>query len=77
MTGTIAVAGDSSKDTGIVTVYDENEKILYTTGEITRTTAPIKVDVDLSGVKWFTVCAEDKGWDGFNCFISDFVLYKN
>lgn len=77
MTGTIAVADDSSKDTGIVTVYDENEKILYTTGEITRTTAPIKVDVDLSGVKWFTVCAEDKGWDGFNCFISDFVLYKN
>lgn len=77
MTGTIAVADDSSKDTGIVTVYDENEKILYTTGEITRTTAPIKVDVDLSGVKWFTVCAEDKGRDGFNCFISDFVLYKN
>ena len=77
MTGTIAVADDSSKDTGIVTVYDENEKILYTTGEITRTTAPIKVDVDLSGVKWFTVCAEDKGSWGFNCFISDFVLYKN
>ena len=77
MTGTIAVADDSSKDTGIVTVYDENEKILYTTGEITRTTAPIKVDVDLSGVKWFTVCAEDKDFWGFNCFISDFVLYKN
>ena len=32
ITGTIAVADDSSKDTGIVTVYDENEKILYTNG---------------------------------------------
>lgn len=76
LTGTIAVADDSSKTSGMISIYDENDKLLYTSGDMSRTTAPIKVDVDIKGVQWLKISAQSDDFDSFKCLIADFMLYK-
>lgn len=76
LTGTIAVADDSSKNPGKVSIYDEKDKLLYTSGDMTRTTAPIKVDIDIKGVQWLKISAQSEHTSEFRCFIADFMLYK-
>ena len=74
--GRIAVADDSEKATGQFTIYGDNGKILYNSGEMSRTTAPIDVDVDISGAQWITVGVTNPDWGYFRLLVSDFVLYK-
>ena len=75
LTGTIAVADDSTKTSGMISIYDENDKLLYTSGDMSRTTAPIKVDVDIKGVQWLKISAQSDEYK-FKCLIADFMLYK-
>lgn len=76
--GIIAVADDSvTSDTGKVSILDEKGKVLYTSGTMSRTTAPISIDVDLSGVEWMTIsCENDEGYD-FRAFVTDWVFFKD
>ncbi len=76
--GTIAVADDSEQEKmGNVSILDENGKILYTSGDMSRTTVPKSIDIDISGVEWITITCENKdGWD-FRVFLADWVLFKN
>lgn len=77
--GTIAVADDcGTSDTGKVSILDENGKVLYTSGTMSRTTAPKTIDVDLSGVEWMTIsCEDDEGCWYFTAFVSDWVFFKD
>ena len=74
--GRIAVADDSGKVNGQFTIYGDNGKILYNSGEMSRTTAPIDVDIDVSGVQWITLGATNQESSSFRLLVSDFVLYK-
>ena len=42
---------------------------------MSRTTAPIKVDVDIKGVQWLKISAQSDEYK-FKCLIADFMLYK-
>lgn len=78
--GIIAVADDSKlQKMGKISILDENGKLLYTSGDMSKTTAPKKIEVDVSGVKWITISAINSGKlsDGFKAFIADWVLYKD
>ena len=62
---------------GQFTIYGDNGKILYNSGEMSRTTAPIDVDVDVSGVQWITIGVTNPDYvASFKLLVSDFVLYK-
>lgn len=61
---------------GQFTIYGDDGKILYNSGEMSRTTAPIDVDVDVSGVQWITLSIENPDSANFRLLVSDFVLYK-
>lgn len=76
--GTIAVADDSEQaKMGKVSILDENGKLLYTSGDMSRTTAPKSIDVDISGVEWITITCENSDGYRFRAFIADWVLFKN
>lgn len=77
LTGTIALSNDSDSGETTFTIYGDGDTILYTTA-LTRTTPPLTIDVDLTGVTWIEIQLSGSGyWDDMYAFLSDFVLYKN
>lgn len=66
---------DRNKDTRRVTVYGDDEEILYTSGELARTTAPYEVDVDVSKVDWLYIHSDSTGY-GITPILVNPILYK-
>lgn len=76
--GIIAVSDDSKlANIGKVSILDENGKILYTSGDMSKTTVPKTIDVDIRGIEWMTIICENSDGYQFRGFISDWVLYKD
>lgn len=78
MTFTIAVSNedDNCKDTRTVTVYGDEDEVLYTSGEIDRTTVPIEVTVDVSGTDWIYIKADKKSYYAVPLLIYNPLLYR-
>lgn len=74
--GVIAVADNCDQVIGEFTIYGDNGQILYTSGDMSRTTAPIAIDINVEGVKWITIAAETEEFSNFVVLVSDFVFYK-
>lgn len=80
----IIVAADDSEITGcVLTVYGDN-KILYTSQLITRSTSPLVLDLDVTGITWihmeFSVPEDTEGteWNRWmRVLLADMTLYKN
>lgn len=76
--GTIAVADDSyTSDIGKISILDQDGKILYTSGNMSRTTAPKTIDVDIRGAEWITISCENSEGYNFRAFVADWVLFKD
>lgn len=69
---------NENKKTGrIVTVYGDNDEILYTSGTIDRTTAPFMVEINVEGVEWIYFQSYGIGGnEGVTPLMIDPVLYK-
>lgn len=81
--GTIVAADDSEITGCVLTVYGDN-KILYTSNLITRSTSPLAFDLDVTGITWihmeFSVPEDTEGaeWDRWmRVLLADMTLYKN
>lgn len=81
--GTIVAADDSEITGCVLTVYGDN-KILYTSNLITRSTSPLALDLDVTDITWihmeFSVPEDTEGaeWNRWmRVLLADMTLYKN
>ena len=73
--GTLAVADSSGVGDCCLTIYGD-DRILYTTDTINRTTAPVSVDIDVSNVEWIQIQLVLEGDENMTVLISEFSFYK-
>ncbi len=75
---TIAVKNtyQSYKTSRSISIYGDKEDVLYTTGNIGRTTAPIEVTVDVTGVQWLYIYCSDNGSNMITPLLVNPVLFK-
>ncbi len=77
LSGYIAVADTSDVGECVLTVYGDDDKILYTSPVLSRTTSKIKVDIPVSGVQWINVKLTVNGSSSdMDVLLSEFYLYK-
>lgn len=77
--GMIAVADTSDQGTSVkFAVYGDDGKLLYASEDLSKTTAPFNVSVDVRDVEWLTIsCERMEGYDAGILLISDFVFTNN
>ncbi len=73
--GTLAVADSSETGDCCLTIYGD-DRILYTTDTINRTTAPLSVDIDVSNIEWIQIQLVLEGDANMTVLISNFTFYK-
>lgn len=67
---------EDMKSGRVVTVYGDEDEILYTSGVIDRTTAPSMVEINVEGVEWIYFQSYGIWWDGVTLLMINPVLYK-
>lgn len=78
LTGTIAVADISDTTKATLTIYGDKE-IIWTSGTVNRTTAPLDIDVDISNVDWleFKLTTNEEAPNGtLSVLLSDLEFSK-
>ncbi|MBQ8815950.1 MAG: zinc-ribbon domain-containing protein [Lachnospiraceae bacterium] len=75
---TIAMKNTSqyNKTSRRITIYGDDDKVLYTTGNIGRTTAPFEITADVSDVQWLYIHCSDNGYDMVTPLLINPTLYK-
>lgn len=75
--GTLAVGDQSEIGECTFTIYGD-DRVLYTSETLTRTTAPIALEVDVTGVSWIQIILSVPESDqDMSVLLSEFTLYKN
>lgn len=64
------------KDWAALTVYGNEDQILYTSNSLTRTSVPRQVEIDVSGYDWLYFRADSDSYWAVTLLIADPVLYK-
>lgn len=76
LTGVIAVSDITENDTFCdFTIYGD-DKILYTATGLSRTSAPISIDVDLTGISWIQIQITITGGTTIELLLSNFSFFK-
>ena len=76
---TLAISDEApdEKNSSTFTIYGDDNAILYTSGPLDRATAPIVVEVDVSGTQWIHIRAEsDEYWENVRLLMINPVLYR-
>lgn len=58
------------------TVFGDGDKILFTSGEMTRTTEPTSVGIDVTGQKWIYIRVESESYDSVPVLMANPVLFE-
>lgn len=74
--GRLAVGDDSGKCETKVVVYGDNQ-ILYCSDVLSRTTAPIDVDVDVTGIQWIQIVLEPASDANKRTKGDSYILFSN
>lgn len=76
LTGVIAVSDITTNDTFCdLTIYGD-DKILYNATGLSRTTAPISIDVDLTGISWIQIQITITSGETIELLLSNFSFFK-
>ncbi len=76
LSGTAAVRDNSDSTNGWLMVYGDNSELLYSV-ELSRTTAPVTIQADLTGVQWLTFQGTAENWDRLYVLLSELVLFRS
>ncbi len=77
MSLTLAVSYDGGDTGSCLTIYGNNDTVLYTTGTTGRQFAPALVEIDVSGLDWITFRISDNDYrDHIVWLIANPCLYK-
>lgn len=76
LTGVIAVSDITTNDTFCdLTIYGD-DKILYNATGLSRTSAPISIDVDLTGISWIQIQITITGGETIELLLSNFSFFR-
>lgn len=77
LTLNLAVYNDGGNTSSCITIYGDDNKVLYTTGDVGRQFAPKELELDVSGLEWITFRISENDYRGHIVWlIADPLLYK-
>lgn len=75
---TIATSDENPDDKNptVFSVFGDGDKILFTSGEMTRTSEPVTVAIDVSGQDWLHIRVESTEYDSVGILMANPVLFE-
>lgn len=76
LTYAVSTEDPDNIDPTTFTVFGDGDKILFTSGEMTRTTEPTSVGIDVTGQKWIYIRVESDSSYGVPVLMANPVLFE-
>lgn len=76
LTYAVSTEDPDNIDPTTFTVFGDGDKILFTSGEMTRTTEPTSVGIDVTGQKWIYIRVESESYDSVPVLMANPVLFE-